>query len=800
MPRWLLAAALFLGVILIAAIVGTWMLMRASLPTIDGTVQIDGLEASISLERDESGTVTVSGQSRPAVAYGLGYAHGQDRFFQMDLARRLAAGELSELFGPVALEQDRSARLFRFRRVARTVLAQIPSGQRAVIDAYVRGVNDGVSSLRSRPWEYWLLRSVPEPWRDEDTVLAVHAMWWQLQYSGFESEQRLLDVEEALRERLGPEHAATVRAFLFPAGSSWDAANPSLGDDGAASASPPIPTREEWSLQSAAADSQTAELADVTSERGVGSNNWALMGTRTSTGAALVANDMHLGLGVPPVWYRARLRVESESIELNGVTLAGAPVLVAGSNGHIAWGFTNSYGDWLDLRWTPCNPDAGSYLALDGRDAQFELDTTGIRIKGRKDRDPYDIVRGSEGVLFGYRERNGVAECQLASWLAAVPDATNLRMIDFERARTLDDALALAPEVGIPHQNVVIGDVNGRVAWTIIGRVPTDSGPLRALGQTFLDIATQPRVVDPSSGQVWTANARAVGGTAAAIIGGDEASTAAGYDLGARAAQIRDGLSALSDRKATPADMLAIQLDDRAVFLTRWRELALARLDAAALDGHPERAEFRRALETTADRAAADASGYRLLRAWHDDVAASTWRSILGSLGLRTGGYLIPPQFEGPLWSLVTSDAEHWLPAGHRTWNDFLLARIDATIDALSEACPKLDRCTWGARKAVRMRHPMSSAVPWLSRWLDMPIYRLAGDHDMPRVQDGAFGASERFAVSPGHEAEGYLEMPGGPSGHFLSPFYQGGVDDWAEGRATPFLPGPPAHKLTLTP
>lgn len=800
MRRWLLATVLLLGLLVIGALAGAWTLMRASLPTIDGTVQIAGLDAPITIERDAVGSVTVSGQTRPGVAYGLGYAHGQDRFFQMDLSRRLAAGELAELFGPVAIEQDLRARLFRFRRVARTVLEQIPSAERAVIDGYVRGVNDGVSSLRSRPWEYWVLRSVPEPWRDEDTLLAVYAMWWQLQYSGFDSERRRLDVDEALREQLGEERAATVRAFLFPAGTSWDAANPSLDDAGEPAVSPPIPDEITWSLRGRSVGQPLASGGVVMPERGVGSNNWALAGSRTETGAALVANDMHLGLGVPPVWYRARLRVAAESIELNGVTLAGAPVLVAGSNGHIAWGFTNSYGDWLDLRWTPCNPNAGSYRALDGRGAQFELDTTRLRVKGRAEREVFDIVRGDEGVLFAFRERNGESECQLASWLAAVPEATNLRMIDFERARTLDEALSLAPTVGIPHQNIVIGDREGRIAWTIIGRIPTDAGPLRALGRAFIDPTAQPRIVDPPTGQLWSANARPVGGAAAPAIAGDEAQTASGFDLGARAGQIRDGLTALGDRRATPADMLAVQLDDRALFLARWRELALARLDAAALEGHPKRAEFRRALETDADHAAPNAVGYRLLRAWRDDVASATWRSIVASLGLRPTDYLIPSQFEGPLWALVTSNAVHWLPAEYEQWGDFLLARVDATVDALSETCPRLDQCTWGERKPVRMSHPMTSALPWLARWLDMPTYRLSGDHDMPRVQDGAFGASERFAVSPGRETEGYLELPGGASGHFLSPFYRGGVDDWSAGRPAPFLPGPPAHKLTLTP
>ena len=137
---------------------------------------------------------------------------------------------------------------------------------------------------------------------------------------------------------------------------------------------------------------------------------------------------------------------------------------------------------------------------------------------------------------------------------------------------------------------------------------------------------------------------------------------------------------------------------------------------------------------------------------------------------------------------------------GTPDWRRYLLQRLDDTSRELGEECHELARCTYGAADPVRVRHPLSRAVPLLAALLDMPTMELPGDHHMPRVQDGAFGASERFAVSPGRESEGYLELPGGPSGHPLSPFFRSGFDDWAAGRPTPFLPGPAAHKLSLVP
>src|SRR6059058_5572772 len=148
----------------------------------------------------------------------------------------------------------------------------------------------------------------------------------------------------------------------------------------------------------------------------------------------------------------------------------------------------------------------------------------------------------------------------------------------------------------------------------------------------------------------------------------------------------------------------------------------------------------------------------------------------------------------------IGTQPQHLLARAYPDWPAFLRAQVDVTLADLGERCPELARCTWGARNVVRIRHPLSAALPWLASFLDMPTLELPGDHDMPRVQDGATGASERFDVSPGHESEGYLQLPGGQSGHPLSPYYRAGFIEWARGEPLPFLPGPAEHALTLTP
>src|SRR6266404_5872409 len=194
------------GVLLLAALTLAIGLLRASLPRLEGASGEPGLTSVVRITRDSRGVPTIEAANRLDLAYATGFVHAQDRYFEMDLSRRLAAGELAELFGKVALEQDRKARLFRFRSVAREVIAQATAAERAVIEAYARGVNAGLAGLAGRPWEYWVLGQPPLPWRPEDTVLVEHAMWWDLQANGL---PRVDFLPQDLNARLGgPECGA----------------------------------------------------------------------------------------------------------------------------------------------------------------------------------------------------------------------------------------------------------------------------------------------------------------------------------------------------------------------------------------------------------------------------------------------------------------------------------------------------------------------------------------------------------------------------------------------------------------
>ncbi len=787
-----------LGLILVAALLGTaYLALRASLPATAGTLAVAGIEAPVTIERDDRGVPTLTAASRADLAFATGFVHAQDRFFEMDLSRRLAAGELSELVGAVALGQDRRARLFRFRAVAAQVLAGLTPQQRAVVLAYARGVNAGLTALAARPWEYFVLRQRPAPWREEDTLLVVYAMWWDLQAGGLRREI----LRQKINARLGgPECAHGWKCalkFLYPRGTSWDAVNsPAAGPADLA----PVPGPEILDVHATAAAARAAPLPHSPL---AGSNSWAVAGSHSASGAALVANDMHLAQRVPTIWYHARLRLVAagahDALDLNGVTLPGAPVLVAGSNGAIAWGFTNSYGDWLEVHPEECSAVDGEGMHTAAGVVPLAVVHEKIRVQGDADAD-LAVRSGPQGLLL--RVDGAEHIYWFGSWLAQNPRATNMNLMELEPVQSAAQALALAPGIGIPHQNFVVGDAQGHIGWTIFGLIPSGTEAARARGDgPWVQGAEHPRIYDPAVGRVWTANAQVTGDPQQlSLIGGHVAELGSQYDLGARAGQIRDDLLALAS-PARPADMLAIQRDDRAVFLARWRELLLGVLDAQALAGHPQRAQFRALIEHWDAHAAVDSTGYRLVRSYHDRVQQSVWDSILTALQVPgEEDSEVPAQFEGPLWQLISERPAHMLARDYASWPQFLVAQVDATLADLAPDCPELSGCTWGRHNRVWIRHPLSRSLPGLSRLLDMPPLELAGDHDMPRVQEGAFGASERFAVSPGHEAEGYLVLPGGQSGHPLSPYYRAGFMGWVDGERLPFLPGPAGATLTLQP
>lgn len=787
MKRWLLRIGgvtfLFFGI----AFVSVFLIARASLPQLDGEIETARLGANASISRDAYGIPVIQANSRADLAFATGFAHGQDRYFQMDLIRRQAAGELSELVGRVALNTDKRHRFHRFRSKAQAVVESASEADRALLVAYASGVNAGLRSLAARPFEYFVLGSAPQPWLAEDSVLVVYAMYMQLNDA-----RAIKDVRRGLAHHVLPEE---VYAWMYPQGTPWDA--PLMGEP---RTPPPIPGPDVYSIRNVADNAKPAE------ERGRyplrGSNNWAVSGALTATGRAIVSNDMHLGLDAPNIYYRARLIVEgSDGIDVTGVTLPGAPFVIAGSNTRVAWGFTNSYGDWSDAVVLRPGVLANTYLTPEG-EREFTVHRETLNVKDA-DAVIYDVRETVWGPVLEDVEYPGGEVA--VSWVAHKSEGVNLRLIDLEKAVSVSEALDIANTMSMPPQNFVAGDADGNIGWTIAGKIPRKSNFNAMLPadwstahgwQGWLNPAEYPRIVNPEGGRIWTANARVVDAAALQLIGDG------GYDFGARARQIRDGLSAMD--RFTPTDMLAIQYDDRALFLQRWRDLLLDVLDDAAIANDKQLAEYRTLVENWVARAAPDSVGYRLVRGFRLEVEKRVFHALMAPAREAYGDDVElrhSNQFEAPLWSLVTTRPQHMLPSDYATWNELLVAAVRQNIDYLSHKYegPLADR-RWGEINTAAIRHPLSRSLPLVSGILDMPADSLNGDLDMPKAQGPAFGASERFSVYPGDEANSIMHMPTGQSGHPLSPYYSKGHDNWVRGLPSPFLPGPAEHRLTLTP
>ncbi len=783
---WILGSVLAL---LLLATGWAWWRINGSLPALDGTVKLSGLGAPVAVERDALGVPTITAATRADAARALGFLHAQDRFFQMDLMRRSGAGELSELFGAAALDYDKSHRLHGFRRTAEKALALVSPEKRAVLEAYAAGINAGLAALPQTPWEYTLLRSDPQPWKTEDSLLVIYAMWFDLQDASGQDEISL----QALRDTLGSSGAE----FFAPHGGSWDAAL-----DGSTFPAPALP---QLRLKKSGEGTPTA-LLSLQERMLPGSNSLAVSGAHGANGA-IIANDMHLNLNVPHIWYRAVMKwtdAAGTAHRVVGVTLPGVPALVAGSNGMIAWGYTNSYIDTIDVVSVEVDNTAKVFYRTPHGFAELEDRHETINVRGGK---PVDfVVRWTEwGPLFA----NPQPGRHLAlRWNAHDPEATNLTILDLETATDVPAAIDVAHHAGMPNQNLVVADRSGAIAWTLTGKIPRREGFPGRLPVSWgygdrrwngwLNPDEVPVVLNPPEGILWTANQRLVGGDAYAKVGDG------GYNQGARGRQIRDDLRALvsSGKKAVPADLLAIQLDDRAVFLERWQKFLLATLTDAAVAGNKDRAALRDAVRTWDGHASIDSAAYRIVRAWRMKVTELTLAPFFEKAKAADPGFVASGfQTEDAVWRLTQEQPLSLLNPDYTAWDDLLLAAADRVNADIAKAGSTPARFTWGNYTQLRMRHPFSRMLPsMLARFLDMPSQPLPGAADMPRVQAPTFGASERMVISPGHEDQALFHMPGGQSGNPLSPYYRAGHEAWAEGKPTPLLPGPAQHVLNLSP
>ncbi len=773
MKKLLKRAVLSLFLLIALAAIALTLALRGSLPQLDGEIA-SPISSPVTATRDAAGVAFLSGGTRDDIGFVLGFLHAQERFFQMDLLRRSSAGELAALFGAKALPLDRDKRRHRFRARARAQVDGLPPDQRAMLEHYTAGVNAGLNALSVRPFEYLLLRDAPQPWKPEDTLLVVVSMYFDLQHRMDDKEYLLTHLADLVNE--------DWYDFINADGGRFDA---SLFDD--AYADPVLPSSDlaeklPKTLQ------QAAPNPDASAP--YGSNNWAVSGAHTEHGAALVANDMHLGLRLPHIWYRAGWALP-DGRAMHGLTLPGTPLIVVGSNGKLAWGFTNSYVDTVDILRLQRNAD-GALTTLSGDTVPTMAYSETIAIKGG-DAETLDVVNTPFGPIVG-EDKDG--NPLVFQWTAYSETGLNMNLLEMEQLGTVEQALDAAPNWGIPTQNLVVGDDMGSIGWIVTGPIPIRAGYTEGISTApwrgYANDTSRPRLLNPPSGRIWTANSRVVDQAF------DIATGNGSYALGARSQQIRDLLMA-SDRFAE-ADFMQIGLDNRALFLTRWYEQLQIEAKSLTRADMPAAKTILAALQDWNGKADAASSAHLAVSRFRAHFHAHTLGRIYAeAIKQHPTEDKMRLMDEYAIWALISQKPLQGLLPDQPDWQSVVSDVLKAVADDITADDGTLK--SWGDHNYLDMAHPFAILLPALKPWLSMPRVPLSGDDYVPNVlRTKGSNVSERMFIAPGHEDSAVLHMPGGQAGHPLSPYWGAGHDDWLNGSLTPLLPNPEKWRLRFLP
>lgn len=767
---------------LILLCLGGYFTFRGSLPLLDGEVASSDLKDRVIVTRDAEGFVTLHGKSREDIAFATGFAHAQDRFFQMDLLRRMSSGELSALLGEKLLKRDQQHRFHQFRKLAITVIDQLEPKEKKLLKAYTKGVNRGLSSLSVRPFEYLLLGQAPKPWKEEDTILVSITFFFQMQDGTGKNDWTRGVIEATL-----PKQVAT---FFLQNGSNWQAA---LDD----SLQPILPIPEEKYFSYLKTYQHPAHLNFLACHHFkdtfsfAGSNQWAVAPAWTRQFRPLLSNDMHLRLSLPNAWYRTAFRYQDEQGHehfVAGLTLPGTPVMVIGSNQKIAWGLTNAFVDATDLAiLTLDEKDPGSYMTKEGP-LPFEREIELIEIKGKE---PY-LLPITKTIFGPVIDKPYLGNKVALMWTAHNPQAFNLKLIELEEISLAKEALSLGPKIRIPNLNLMIVDSQGNIGWTVTGAIPKRVGFDGTIPVSFADGSKRwegfldevPIILNPERGKLWTANHRNLGDPWDDVLG------KTGQLNGIRGVIIRNEL--MKHHSATPEDMLALQMSINGSFFDRWQKLLLE------IPTADPKIEEIQTLVLSWDGKASDSSAFYWIRLFREKVTDQILQHVLRPCFLAWEDFDPSSRdFEEPVFMIASNKPSYLVPKPFKTWDEAFLATLKLT---LSEHADSLETYTWGKKNSIKLRHPLSSELSLFQFLIDIPETPSSGDYYTPKVIGERVGASQRMIVSPGYEEEGMMHMPGGQSGHPLSPYYQSGHENWLNGVYSPFLPGQPQHTLILSP
>jgi penicillin amidase len=774
-----LAAAAGLVLLLTASV---YAVLTASLPRRTGEAPLPGLTAPLSVALDSRAVGTVRGESFLDVVRGQGYLHAQERFFQMDLLRRSSAGELAELFGERALANDLGQRPFGYREHARKLRATLPAEQNAWLDAYTQGVNAGLADLGARPPEYWLIGAAPRPWSAEDTLLVVLTFYTML--SNNDSYERAQGVMHAV---LPP----ALYDLLTPSTSRFD--RPVLGgtpaDPTGGHVPLPIPGADVVDLRGRHAPARGATPRVEPPLTGPASNSWAVDATRGAGGRALLANDPHLSLRLPNVFYRVELEWGTDA--LRGVSIPGLPGVLIGASNAVAWGATVSnadQSDWVVVEVDPADPNR--YLTPDG----YELFTTGAAEIAVADGNPVRIeTRATRWGPVVAEDWLGRPLALHATWLE--PQGLDLDIVGLAEATDVASASVILARWAGPSLNWVLADRAGEVGWVVNGPLPRRVGFDGSRPESLADgtRSWQGRLPPPGAlggreGALFTANNRTLPRERAAVV-------SRMWMRPLRAKRIDDLLA--EKRTFDERDFLAMQLDTRA---EGYEQIRATILDVVAGDERePKLARARELAAAWNGHADVDQRAFRMLHAYYRALVERTLEPLLAPAIEADPAFVYRwPLADETLRRLLDERPPHLLTGEHADWPSFLRHVLRETLDTL-ERERGID-AAWGDTHTLAVEHPFAGAFGPFGSRLALPRTPLPGSMISLRVAAPSYGAVLRLAVAPGAPESGVLELAAGQSGHFLSPHFRDQQADWIDGAPTPFLAGEPVSQFRLTP
>ena len=811
--KFLFYTLLVLVVIAGAVAGGAWWVVQRALPDVNGTATLAGLEKEVIVERDVRGVPHIRAQTEDDLFVAQGYVMAQDRLWQMDVLRRVAAGELSEIFGPVGIERDKEYRTLGFTMAAERDAEALDELSKKMLAAYTRGVNLYIEERRGRlPWEFVALRYEPRPWKESDSLL-ISAYMYRTLTNTWETELRRAQVLQAVD--------ADRAKDLYRVDSQWDrvivgeavetaqkseAKNAMVAWAGrgmnfeSGETQKARPSAGYWEKQLWSAVEALAGPAGGEAREGLGSNNWVVDGRHTASGKPLLANDTHLTLAVPGIWYLVHLTGPSWNVK--GFALPGAPGVIIGHNERIAWGFTNNGADVQDLYIETFHPDNPRQYRVNGGWVEAQVRTERVKVRGEADT-LFDVTVTRHGpiVQMDRESRKGFA----LRWTATEPGGLNWAFSTIGRSQNWEEFLAAMRKVPGPAQNAVYADVEGNIGFIVAANIPVrrrGDGSVPVPGDTdeyewggFIPFERLPQVLNPPGGRIATANARVVGPGYPYYLTDRWASpyrTARIYQLLGKKAEFQ------------PEDFVRMQMD---ILSIPHGILAGELVKAAAVAP----AKNKRAQQLIArlggwdGQTWADSQETLFLELTRQEVMRNLLRPYLGD---STGLY----EWRTPVFleSVLRERPARWLPKEFLSFDALLTASADEAAARIEQgvATAGAKAEVWGWANALVMAHPLSNVVPlkWVAGWLNIGPTQQSGTAYTVKAAQRSHGPAMWFVADLGDFDQSLVNLPLGESGQLGSLNYRDMYETWSEGRgvASPFTDAAwekaRVHRLTLLP